>query len=190
MTVENDPETLRQALRQMPVPEPPPGFVERVLARAISSDAAAARATLWPHRLRHFASRWETWLGATLGGAVAATLTLILLRPGDPTEAPATAIALALHEARDVDVLIDSERALQGATIRIAVSGAIALDGFEDQREIGWQASLERGNNLLSLPVVARSAGAGQLVAIIEHDGRSRRVIVNLTVHDPQVSRS
>lgn len=190
MTVDNDSKTLRQALRQMPVPEPPSGFVDRVLARATAADAAATRGADRPGWLRQFATRWETWVGAALGGAVAATVTLILLRPAEPTANRAAAIALALNEARDIDVLIDAERPLEGATIRIAVSGAVALNGFENEREIGWQASLDQGSNLLSLPVVARSAGTGQLVAIIEHEGKSRRVIVNLTVHDPEVSRS
>ena len=71
-------------------------------------------------------------------------------------------------------MLIDSERELKGATIRIAASGSIALDGFDDERQIDWQADLERGSNLLSLPVVARAAGKGRLVAVIEHEGRTR----------------
>lgn len=93
-------------------------------------------------------------------------------------------ITLALNEMRDIDVLIDSERALQGATIRIVASGSIALDGFDNEREIDWQTHLARGSNMLSLPVVARSTGAGRLVAVIEHGGRTRRVTINLTVRD------
>ena len=54
------------------------------------------------------------------------------------------------------------------------------LDGFDDERQIDWQADLERGSNLLSLPVVARSAGKGRLVAVIEHEGRTRRVAIDL----------
>ena len=87
-------------------------------------------------------------------------------------------------------MLIDSERELKGATIRIAASGSIALDGFEDERQADWQADLERGSNLLSLPVVARTTGKGRLVAIVEYEGRTQRVAVELTVLDPKVSRS
>ena len=39
---------------------------------------------------------------------------------------------------------------------------------------------------MLSLPVLARSTGAGQLVAVIEHEGRTRQVTVNLTVRDQE----
>jgi hypothetical protein len=106
---------------------------------------------------------------------------LMLLSPMATRE---PGITLALNEMRDIDVLIDSERALDGATIRIVATGSVVLDGFDNEREIGWQTHLAKGSNMLSLPVVARSTGAGQLVAVIEHEGRTRQVTVNLTVRD------
>ena len=66
----------------------------------------------------------------------------------------------------------------------------MALDGFDDERHVGWQADLEPGSNLLSLPVVARTAGKGRLVAVIEHEGRTQQVAVDLTVAEPKESRS
>ena len=179
--MDKDSEILRRALRRIPAPEPRTGFVDRALARA-TGQARPPRS-----RLAHLFSRWETWIGAALGGAVAALLTVMLLRPIEPTSPPG--ITLALNEMRDIDVLIDSERALEDATIRIVASGSVALDGFDNDREIDWQTHLARGSNMLSLPVVARSKGAGQLVAVIEHGGRTRRVTVNLTVLDREPSR-
>ncbi len=184
---EDDFHTLRRALRRMPTPEPRAGFVERALARAAAQQREAQ--ALLPARLRRFASRWETWAGAALGAAAAAAVTFFLLRPVDSTVGPPR-LALMLHETRNVDVLIDSERELKGATIRIAASGSIALDGFDDDKRAAWQADVDRGSNLLSLPVVARTAGKGQLVAVIEHQGRTQRVAIELTVIDPKVSRS
>lgn len=185
---EDDFQTLREALRRMPTPEPRPGFVERALARA-AAQQQAPQAVALPGRLRSFATRWETWAGAALGGAVAAALMLVLLRPIDTTDSRQP-LALTLHETRNVDVLIDSDRELKGATIRVAASGSIVLDGFDDERQIDWQADLEVGANLLSLPVVARAAGKGRLVAVIEHEGRTRQVAIDLSVVDPQNSRS
>lgn len=184
-----DLQPLRRALRQMPTPEPRTGFVERALARAAVQQRSAQAASL-PGRLRRFALRWETWAGAALGGVVAAALTFVLLRPVDTALSPPVQIALTLHEVRNVDVRIDSERELKGATIRVVASGSIALDGFDDERQIDWQADLDRGSNLLSLPVVARAAGKGRLVAVIEHEGRTRQVAIELSVVDPEASRS
>lgn len=177
---DKDSEILRRALARMPAPEPRPGFVDRALAKATHRKPPRSRLT-------HLATRWETWIGAALGGAVATVLTLVLLRPPEPNP---TGITLALNETRDIDVLIDSERALDDATIRIVASGSVALDGFENEREIDWQAHLAQGSNMLSLPVVARSKGAGKLVAVIEHEGRTRRVTVDLTVLDRDSSRT
>jgi hypothetical protein len=185
---DDDFQSLQRALRQMPSPEPRAGFVERALARAVAQHREEQAGL--PGRLRSFATRWETWAGAALGGAVAAAVTMfVLLRPVDTTISP-QALALTLHETRNVDVLIDSERELKGATIRIAASGSIALDGFDDERKVDWQADLDRGSNLLSLPVVARSAGKGRLVAVIEHEGRAREVAIELNVIDSEASRS
>lgn len=181
IAVDKDSEILRRALERMPAPEPRPGFVDRALARATSQAPAPRRG------LAHLASRWETWIGAAVGGSVATLLALLLLRPMDPSP---PGITLALHETRDIDVLIDSERALKDATIRILASGSVALDGFENEREIGWRTHLDEGSNMLSLPIVARSSGAGRLVAVIEHGGRTRRVTLDLTVLDREPSRS
>ncbi|HEX2494007.1 MAG TPA: hypothetical protein VHK24_09550, partial [Steroidobacter sp.] len=163
-----DYEPLIKALREMPPPEPRPGFVDRALAVATGVANASYRPRPSSSGLRHAAMRWETWFAAALGGAVAAAITVLLLRPAH-LDAVAPGITLALNEARDIDVLIQSDRELQGATIRVAVTGGVALDGFANEHVIDWRADLERGGNLLSLPVVARRAGDGQLVAVIEH---------------------
>jgi hypothetical protein len=186
-----DPESVRRILRRLPAPQPPAGFVDRVLANAVAAhERSAGRATVRPSRVRQFFTRWETWAGAVLGGAVAAALALVLLRPVDTGPAEPVSVALALHEVRNIDVVIDAERDMQDATIRVAVLGSVALDGFDSEPEIGWHANLERGNNVLTLPVVARQAGAGQLIATIEHQGRTRKVSINLNVRGSDASQS
>ena len=182
--MDKDSDILRRALQRIPAPEPRPGFVDRALAKA-TAQAAPSRSGL-----THLATRWETWIGAALGGAVATALTLFLLRPTEPDSSGPPGITLALNETRDIDVLIDSERALDAATIRILATGSVVLDGFENEREIDWQTHLAQGSNMLSLPVVARSKGPGRLVAVIEHEGRTRRVTVALTVLDRDSSRT
>ena len=183
MSHESD--AMSQALRDMPVPEPRPGFVDRVLENATRSGR---RAHAERGALRHVATRWETWFGAAVGGAVAAALTLMVIRPVH--EPSAATITLALHEARAIDVLINSDRELHDATIRVAVTGSVALDGMDNERIVDWRADLDRGVNLLSLPVVARHPGAAQLVAVIEHDGKTQTMTVNLAVSRSEATRS
>jgi len=154
---------LRNALAAMPVPEPRDGFVDRVLANAVNE-------------IRRPFNWWAAGIGA-----LAATLACVALlwRPAAPEPA---SVLLALNESRDVSLVIDSERALEGATIRLYVTGSVALAGFEQQQEIEWKTSLTPGPNLLSLPVVARAPGVGRVVAVIEHEGRTRRLSVVLHV--------
>jgi hypothetical protein len=178
--VDKDADILRRALQRLPAPEPRPEFIERAFATATHRPAPRGRLT-------HLVGRWETWIGVAVGAAVAIVL-MLMLWPPVMTREPG--ITLALNEMRDIDVLIDSERALDDATIRIVATGSVVLDGFDNEREIDWQTHLARGSNMLSLPVLARSTGAGQLVAVIEHEGRTRRVTVNLTVRDRKVSRT
>ena len=116
-----------------------------------------------------------------VGAALAVIATVLVMRPAAQPE-PAAGITLALNESRNVEVLIDSERTLDLATIHVATTGAVELEGLDDEREVEWQTRLERGRNVLSLPVVARAEGNAQLVATIEHEGRSRRVAIRLVV--------
>lgn len=132
----------------------------------------------------HLLARWEMWLGMIVGAAATVLVTVFLVSPRDG--APASNITLAVNESRNIDVLIDSERTLDGATIRVAASGPVELEGLGDKHEVQWQARLERGRNVLSLPVVAKSTGEAQLIAVVEYAGKKRRVGVSLSVRRPR----
>lgn len=170
-------ENLRSALRGMPVPEPRAGFEDRVLAKAVRGKAPARR---FRSALRHHATWWAAGAGAL--AATIAWVALIWVRSGavgEPT------LVLSLNESREVPLVIDSERELDDATIRIYVTGSIELNGYDQQHEVEWQTTLTPGANLLSLPVIARETGDGRIVAEIEHDGKTRRVSVAMHVIAP-----
>jgi hypothetical protein len=171
---------LSEILRRMPVPPPRDGFVDQALAQATARSSRHDSNS----RSKTAFARWETWMGAAVGAAVAATATMIVMRPSTPST-PAPSITLAMNETRNVDVLIDSERLLEDATIKVATTGAVELDGLDDAREVQWQARLERGRNVLSLPVIARTAGTADLIAVIEHGGRTQRVAIRMLVKQP-----
>ncbi|MEO8017024.1 MAG: hypothetical protein ABI769_04360 [Pseudomonadota bacterium] len=171
----DDLEKLRVSLSAMPVPEPKRGFVDRVLANAAAGQAASRPGTHTAFR------RHATWWAAG-AGALAATIACVALFWKQPDAAPSANVVLALNESREVSLVIDSERALEGATIRLYATGSVTLAGYEHQQEIEWKTSITQGANLLSLPVFGRTAGDGSVVAEIEHDGRTRRLRVALHV--------
>jgi hypothetical protein len=163
--VADDRENIGSALRGMPVPEPRAGFEHRVLAKATGRKTVSRRSTWW----------------AAGAGALAATIAWVaFIWVKSPAHEPS--MVLALNESREVPLVIDSERQLDGATIRILVTGSVSLTGYDQQHEVEWQTSLTRGANLLSLPVTARETGEGRIVAEIEHQGKTRRVSVVMHV--------
>ena len=167
---------IRDALRAMPVPEPRPGFVDRAISSAIEAAAPAPRRG-W----RAVASRREAWWGAVVG-ALAATLAIVAFLPRAAVDGGTNDVALALNESREISVVIEADRELADATIRIHVTGGVELAGFADQSQVEWTATLEPGANVLALPVYARLPGEGRLVAVVEHGGRTKRAVVNLQV--------
>jgi hypothetical protein len=188
--VVDDLNKLRVALSAMPVPEPKPGFEDRVLANATATATASATRAAPAARanprggVRNALRQPATWWAAA-AGALAATVACVAILWKQPDALAGASVVLALNESRDVSLVIDSERALEDATIRLFVTGSVTLAGYEQQQEIEWKTSLTEGPNLLSLPVIGRSAGSGSLVAEIEHDGRTRRMSVVLHVIAP-----
>ena len=163
----------------MRVPEPRHGFVDRALRVASGSKPPSVRG------FRAAIRRSSTWWAAGAGALAAslAWMALFFFQSGAVTD---TRLVLALNESRDVPLVIDAERNLDGATIRLSVSGSIGLTGYGEQHEIEWTTSLTQGANLLSLPVFARSQGDGLVVAEIEHEGRTRRLSVAMHVVAPK----
>src|SRR5262245_37727739 len=114
----------------MPVPEPRPGLDHRLLALAPRAQAPA------PGGLRAKVLGPANWWAAA-SGALAASLACVIFwwvssGPREPQ------VVLALNESREVSLVIDSERELNDATIRLYVSGSVALAGYEGEREIEW----------------------------------------------------
>jgi hypothetical protein len=176
---------LSDALRKLPVPDPSPEFVNRAIARAVGAPQSSSSRF---GALARSVARWETWFGAAIGGAVVATIMLVVLHVQDTGISSAPEVTLALNESRSIDVMIDSERLLAGATIRVFVTGGIELDGLMDEHQLEWRADLDRGPNVLSLPIAARRLGEGRLIAVVEHEGRQRTIEIDLIVKERTVS--
>ena len=178
-------ESLRLALRAMPVPEPRAGFAAQALANARHQNAglAAPSARRAPRRERYSAPNtdgWSWWGG--LAAAMAAGLVLAMLwglprgltTPVDPA-ATAAPLRLALYETREIGIAIDADQPILGARLTVRVDGGIELVGFGDTRELSWETDLEQGTNMLALPVLAHSLEQGRLTALVEHqDGRQQ----------------
>lgn len=198
---------LRAELGRMPAPAMRPGFAAEAFAAATRTtrpvEAAHPAAAAHPAHA-HVArparrARWrrpELWIGATLGAAAAAALVAVLWgipqggsapghAPGQVAEPSPGDLQVSLYETREVGIAIDAANAMPGATLTVTVAGGIDLAGFGDRREVQWQADLDAGTNLLSLPIIAHSLEQGRLTALVEHGDRTQRIELAVRVSDP-----
>jgi hypothetical protein len=165
---------LRQRLQAQLVGQPKAGFADRVLERAVEQNQ---------NKTRH---HWSF-----IGGAIAASLVIAitsfvlpLARQQGPELESQT---LALHQVTRVALALDSREELMGATITLRLPDNVELKGFPGQRMISWKTNIDRGTNLLALPVKGIIAKNGLLVARLEYGNKSKEYKVELTVQNQDV---
>jgi len=183
-----------ETLRAMPLPAPSPDFADRVLANAFKADHEQNVAQNQPHRQGFL-------LG--FGSAAAAALAVwvvVGMSPGElPDTTPAQTVAsvettkqdvaepqsqpvmsIALNEKKNIKLAFFSGEPLKGAKITIRLPENVALVGYPGRRQLSWETNLKKGDNLLSLPVIATQIARGELIADIEYEGRVKTLRLNL----------
>lgn len=131
-------------------------------------------------------SRRSFWLGTGVGGAVAASLLAIVVTLGwlAPSSTPVDDVAeftVSTSEPRNLDVAIETDRPLDGATISIVLAGDVQLDGYGGTRELSWTTDLDAGVNRLRLPVRANSESGGRMFVRLDHPDSRQSFVVRLT---------
>jgi hypothetical protein len=159
-------------LKNQDIGSAPDGLFDRIVS-------TVSRTSSPPRETRRF------WLGTGFGAAVAASIFTLAVTFGwfgeTITSDPGIAqFQVALNEPRRMDIAIETDHALTGATIRILVAGSISIEGFGSQREISWVEDLDAGVNRLSLPVVATGSEGGQVVVRLSHPNSEQVFVVNL----------
>lgn len=186
---------LQAALRKLPVDGPSEGFADRALRRAVEQNMGQH------HRYRFLVG---------FGSAAVAALALWVVVGFFPQDIPvdntddysvaqgsmaqgATSVpevTIALSQQHNIKLAFHSVTELKGARIYIQLPENVALVGFPGRRKLDWEADLAKGDNLLSLPVMATQVARGQLVARIEYGGKVRTLKVNLETGSPDLTYS
>ncbi|MDX1499316.1 MAG: hypothetical protein R3176_05435 [Woeseiaceae bacterium] len=125
------------------------------------------------------------WLGTGIGAAAAAALfaaalTLGLVNGPDAPDARIAEFYVSLGEPRDLNIAIDAETALPGATVSLTLYGGIELAGYGKRRHLEWTADLDAGINKLTLPVVALDESGGQIIVQLDHPASRQEFLVAL----------
>ena len=130
-------------------------------------------------------ARPRFWAGTGIGSAIAASLFMAAMTIGwigpTPVESEHVAdFAASVSEPTIMNVAIESDRPLQGASISIMLSGDIELDGFSGERELTWITDLEEGVNRLQLPVIALDPSGGKMIVRLDHPDSEQVYVVNV----------
>lgn len=160
---------LKDELQRLPAPVLPVGL-ERRLFRAPSPVVPRFTA-----------------VAAILVMAVALTLTSQWMPSGERVAAPSPVaqVQLSVEREQKVQVALSAKRELKGVRLTLVLPNNVELAGFPEQREVSWETDLLAGDNRLSLPLIAHSAGSGDLIARIDHNGESREMRVRLVAQVP-----
>jgi len=145
-------------------------------------DQVMSKVTL-PQDAHQHAKRF--WMGTGFGAALAASIFAIAVTFGwfgsqSTSNLDSAQYEIVLHEPREMDIAIETDKELKGATISIILAGNVEISGFAGQRELTWTEDLDAGVNRLSLPLVATGKDGGQVVVRLIHPKSEQVFIVNL----------
>jgi hypothetical protein len=170
-----------RAVSEEHAPSPAEGLLSRVAGVAARQHCEPRSPLLQSNRF---------WMGAGLGSSLAAGILLTLgwfgggianLGSVEPPQ------LIALHGMRDVNVVIDSPADIAQAEIRIVISGDLSVNGYESSNELRWSARLDRGVNLLTLPVIMGSPTGGHLLVEVAY-GSERKTFAVLVRDEADAS--
>jgi putative zinc finger protein len=167
---------VQTALHDLPAPASRPGFVNEALARAGRGADGGARYARRP--------LFAMALAASLALAVGVVV-LVGTQPGPaPTPTPVQIVTLTVEQPETLRLRFNSAKALPAATLSLTLPENLELVGYGAQRELTWQTDLNEGGNLLQLPLVARGAVEGDLVARLSHGQSSKTFRLKIEVRN------
>ncbi|MDK8465499.1 zf-HC2 domain-containing protein [Marinobacter sp. SS13-12] len=161
------------------VPAPSFGFEARVLGAATGKGGEAGKG-----------SHGHGWSTPVASGAVAAALVIgIALGFGwkaDPEPGAEQAISgaeqaggdktlaaepVARPVARNVRLAFSSREALEGVTLTVELPPHVEVASYPGHQKLSWKVDLDKGENVVNLPLNILFSGEGELVAHLD-DGR------------------
>lgn len=74
-------------------------------------------------------------------------------------------IVLIGNEIKTIKVAIESARTVDGIKMTIDLSDNLEISGYQNQRNISWNTRLEKGTNIIALPISAIAQGEGEITA-------------------------
>ena len=163
---------LSHALKTLPVVEASPDFEARVFGEVRRQHAGRSDAV-------HFGNRFTTGFATAMAAGLALWFVSTVFFPQLDVKQP-HAITVSLDQVRTVRLMFEAPADLDHVTLSVILPQNIELDGFAGQKQLVWQTSLKKGENILALPVTAIADGQGELIAELNYGEKTKQFRVVL----------
>jgi anti-sigma factor (TIGR02949 family) len=145
---------LRSMLRAIPVQSPSNHFRQRVLTRV--------RQEYVPKRQNHFQMK----MAAGFASVAVFSLTLWFMsgmQATGPDNKPDRVVALASNESQSLRIMFEADTDIKQAELSIDLPDNVLLVGYPARKSLSWKTDLQKGENVLALPVQVSNEGRGEL---------------------------
>lgn len=173
-------ESLLSGLRNLSVPEPTANFEQRVFAEVRRQHRA--------HHQQHHGFRFATGFATAAVASLAIWFVSSVYIPGPLVEEPQM-VSVAMNESQTVRLMFDSHADIEKVTLSIGLPDNMQLAGYPGRSELTWQTDLQKGQNILALPIEAIGYGQGELLAKLSYGDKVKifRVVLKTKVDEVQL---
>jgi len=123
----------------------------------------------------------STWAFSALAAGFAVFM-IFWLAPFNPPEEDAMAWGVIAYqgETKTISFLFNSHHEIDNVRFSVTVPPSIELKGYAGKQQLTWRGKLIKGDNLLSIPIIAKGPAQSGISMSIEHE--NTRKFVNLMV--------
>jgi hypothetical protein len=173
-------EGLISGLKKLPVEPASEDFDQRVFAEVRRQYSPA---TQNKHGYR-FAAGFATAAIASLAIWFVSSVYIL-----DPLVEQPEIVFIEMNESQTVRLMFESPADIQQVHLSIGLPENMQLDGYPGQRELSWQTSLLKGQNVLALPIMAIGKGQGELFAQLSYGDKTKtfKVVLKTTINEAQL---
>lgn len=151
-----------ERLQNLTVPATPAYFADQVISKAVRK-----RGAYQPVRLLSYVAS-----GIAASFAILFVLASTMLDPQDSMRS--SPVVLIGDEIRTVKLAIESARAVEGIQMTIDLSDNLQISGYENLKTISWGTRLEKGTNVIALPISAIARGDGEIRTRVQIQGSEK----------------
>ena len=179
-------QVLLDGLSSMSVPAPAPGFEQRVFSRVRRQ---------YPEQPGHgsffrFATGFAT---ASVAGLAILFASYVFLPQTSPVqdEIATQLIDVAINKSSTIRLVFEAEQAFSSVNLTIDLPLNMEVEGYPGHHRLSWTTSLEKGQNVLALPVIALDPGKGELVAKLDYADKHKefRIMLNSSLEGTLLNR-